>query len=73
MPSATASLARAAMPSSDQRDTPGSEAIGSSMPRPSVTNSGQIRSAGVSAVSRCSARLQAAARVRRRRSAGKAA
>ena len=45
-------------------------AIGSSTPLPSVTNSGQIRSAGVSTVSRCSARLQAVARVRRRRSGG---
>ena len=66
----TASFARAAIPSSDQRDTPGSVAIGSSTPSPSVTNSGQTRSAGVSTVSRWSARLHAAARVRRRREAG---
>ena len=59
--------------STDQRETPGRVAIGSSTPSPSVMNSGQIRSAGVSTVSATSARLQAAARVRRRRRAGKAA
>ena len=44
--------------------------MGSSRPCPSMMNIGQIRSAGDSCVSRNMARLQAEARVRRRRVAG---
>ena len=73
MPSAVASLARSPIRSTDQRDTPGKVAIGSSTPSPSQTNSGQIRSDGVSTVSATSARLHAAARVRRILRTGKEA
>ena len=73
MPKATASFARATIPSTDQRETPGRLAIGFSTACPSVTNRGQMKSAGVSTISRCMARLQPVARVRRRRSAGKGA
>ena len=49
----------------------GGAVIGNNI-QPSVTNSGQIRLAGSSVVSRCIARLQPVERVRRRRVAGKA-
>ena len=70
MPSAAASRAVAASRSPDSRSTPGIEAIGSRVSCPSVTNSGQIRSAGLSSVSATIARDQAWARLRRGRSAG---
>ena len=54
----------------ERRSDDGNEEIGCSTLVPSVTKSGQIRSAGVSWTSRYSARLQAEARVRRRRVAG---
>ena len=46
MPSPRASFARSTICAPDQRDTPGSEPIGSSA-SPSVMNKGQIRSDGV--------------------------
>ena len=70
MPAACASLARSTIRSTDQRETPGSDPIGSSTPCPSVTNRGQMKSLGVRRFSACIARLQAEARVRRKRSAG---
>ena len=69
MPSATASRARSTISATGQRLTPGRVAIGCSS-LPDVTNSGQIRSDGVTRCSRWSARLQPVMRGRRRRVAG---
>ena len=53
------------------RSTPGMDSTGMRLPFPSVTNIGQIRSAGVSTFSATSRRDQAALRLRRMRTAGK--
>ena len=70
MPSAAAAFAAAPSRSTDRRSTPGIVRIGSRTPVPPVTNTGQIRSAGVSKVSATMARDQGWARLRRRRRAG---
>ena len=59
IPSSRASFAFAPIRSTDQRETPGKLAIGSSAPCPSQMNRGQIRSAGVTTFSPTIARLQA--------------
>jgi hypothetical protein len=58
MPAAFASRARSPIIAIGQRDTPGSEAIGSST-SPDAMNKGQIKSAGVRTFSANIARLQA--------------
>ena len=69
MPSRRASTAARAQSFTDRRLTPGMEATGTS-PSPSCTTIDQIRSAGVSTVSRTRRRIQSAWRRRRRRRAG---
>ena len=71
MPSFAASSAAWAAKSTDSRSTPGMEAMGTRLFSPSITNSGQMKSAGESAVSATSARDQAWRRKRRMRRAGK--
>src|SRR3546814_365449 len=68
-----ASRARSARLSTDQRETPGKVAMGSSTPRPSVTKSGQMRSDALRTVAATSDRDHWVARDRRRRTAGKEA
>src|SRR5690606_1017658 len=72
MPRSRASFARSTIRSTDQRETPGRAATGSSTPLPSEMNKGQIRSAGVRTVSRTIALVQADTRGRRRRVRGNA-
>jgi hypothetical protein len=62
-------LAAAAQSFTDRRLIPGIEPTGT-VPSPSCTTIDQIRSAGVSTVSRTSRRIQSAWRRRRMRSAG---
>ena len=71
MPSATASSAALATRSTLMRSTPGMDSTGMRLPFPSVTNIGQIRSAGVSTFSATSRRDHPALRLRRMRTAGK--
>ena len=54
-------------------DPPGIDGTGSSIPSPSRTKTGQIRSPGVNVFSATSARIAGLCRVRRRRVAGKGA
>ena len=68
-PSALASRAAAAAPAIVSRSTPGIEATGMAS-SPSWTTIDQIRSAGVSTLSRTSRRVQSAWRSRRRRRVG---
>jgi hypothetical protein len=67
MPRPYASRASATMPSTEVLKTPGMDATARRTPSPSVTNSGRIRSAAVTSVSRTSERRMGVARMRRGR------
>ena len=69
-PRARASRAASAARATDRRGAPGMEATGTSGSRPSCTTIDQIRSDGVSVLSRTRARTHGAWRRRRRRRAG---
>src|SRR3546814_9358209 len=71
MPRFLASRARSTSLSTDQRETPGKVAMGSSTPLPSVTKSGQMRSDALRTVSATSDRDHWVARDRSRRTAGR--
>ena len=71
MPRLTASRAASTITSTDNRSTPGIEAMALRLALPSSTNSGQIRSLAESACSDTRRRAQGALRLRRRRTAGK--
>ena len=64
MPRLAASLALATATSIDRRQTPGIDKIGSSLPLPSTTKIGQIKSAAVSWFSRTKSRSQGVRRLR---------
>jgi len=73
IPKIAALSASATILSTEWRDTPGMLAMGSEIPLPSQTKSGQIRSAGVRMVSRTMSRTQWVRRIRRGRDFGKGA
>jgi hypothetical protein len=70
MPSSRACTAALAASSTESRSTPGMEGTGTRGSGPSCSTIDQIRSAGVSTLSRTSRRTQSAWRIRRGRAAG---
>ncbi len=70
MPSVPSRRASSTTRSIDRRSMPGIEATASRRPRPSITNSGWIRSSAARSVSRASRRENGSRRMRRRRVPG---